>query len=184
MIRKSFAAGVVAAAVLGLWAAPVAAGAPTFQISPKSGLAGTTIHASDPESQCGNHTSGDEITVALSTSLPEAQVRAAASPILATVDVTTEQDGTWSADITVPDGTPPGTYYVLAHCRALSFDDEQYDYVPNTFTVTEPPTTTTSSTSTTTTTVKTEASTTTTTTTVAPVAAAATPVVASPKLTG
>jgi len=157
-----------------VWAAaPASAGRAVFVSTPKSGPPGTTIQASDNNDICGI-APDDEVTVSL--------VPAAGGDAIATVTTETGEDGVWSTTLTVPTDATPGEYSVTAHCRAISEDDESFDYEPNTFTVTGPAPTTT----TTPTTVVPEA-TTTTTTTVAPVmvqAPPAAPVVAQPALTG
>jgi len=170
-MRKAVLGVMLAAGLLVVPAGPASAGRPSFQIKPQSGGPGTTIHASDSFGECDGNNA--HVTVGLQ---PES------GAVVASTTIVPNSDGTWTADVTVPNGTGPGSFLVTAHCDQDAGADS-FDYVPQTFTVTGATTTTrtTAPPTTTTTTVPV------TTTTTAPVTATAAPpvaVTATPTMTG
>ena len=166
-MKKATLGVMLAAAWLVVLAGPASAGAPAFLINPHSGKPGTSIQASDPDGECDGNNA--QVTVAL---VP------ASGPAVTSTTVVPNNDGTWATNLTVPDGTDPGSYTVTAHCDQDQGVDS-FDYDPQDFTVTAATTTTTAPTTTT------EPPSTTPTTT-APVTTPppATPVSATPALTG
>ena len=169
-MRKAVLGVMLAAAWLVVPAGPASAGAPGFDINPQSGGPGTTIHASDSRGDCDGNDA--HVTVGL---------KPASGAAVASTTIVPNSDGTWTADVKVPNGTGPGSFSVTAHCEQDAGADS-FNYIPQAFTVT-PGATTTTAPSTTTTTVAPA----TTTTTVAPVTATATPpvaVTATPTMTG
>jgi len=164
-MRKLVVGSVVVAVGIACFASAAWAGRPSFDSSPKSGPAGTVIHASG--TQCTD-VAGQGVTVALGFD----------DSTVTSVDTKTVAGGSWSVDLTVPAGTKLGDYEVAAFCNA---ENNQFTYNANAFTVTAAPATTTT---TTTTTVAVQQATTTTTIPPAPVAPAAEPVVAQPTMTG
>jgi hypothetical protein len=168
MIRKIVVAAVTIAASVALIASPAWAGRPPLQISPSSGPTGTAITVSGAE--CGD---GSPATVTIHLVVGDTIVATTTVPIAG------GGNGKWSGSITVPAGTAAGAIQVNANCFS-SEAEQEFSYVPGSFTVTAPaPTTTTTST-----TVVVQQATTTTTVPPAPVAPAATPVVAQPTMTG
>jgi hypothetical protein len=170
-MRKVIAIAGVAGLSL-VWAAvPAGAGNnPNFVSSPTKGPPGTVIHASDHNFGC------DSIGATVRVDLVDQNEHTVIE-----VQTHVTDASIWDADLTVPDGTPPGGYVITVDCIDGEF---QVFYSNNEFVVTAAAATTTTTTSTT---IAPAAVTTTTTVPPAPVVPAATPaapVVASPALTG
>ena len=158
-MRKAALGVILATAWVVMLAAPTSAASPGFQISPSSGPVGTTIHASDSLGECDGNNA--QVTVSL---------QGDSGPAVASTVIVPNSDGTWTADITVPADTEPGSFSVTARCDQDEGADS-FDYVASAFTVTGAATTTTTATA---------APSSTTTTTAAPVAVATEPVTAAP----
>jgi hypothetical protein len=136
-MRKAGVGFMLSAVMLFALAGPAASAPPGFQVTPASGPAGTTIHASDPQGECDGNNALVTITL-----------KPQSGPSVASTTIVPNGDGTWTKNLTVPNGTDPGTFSVTAHCEQDQGADS-FDYDPQTFTVTGTATTTVPTTTTT-----------------------------------